>query len=219
VTHVLEVGPGPGVLTGPLSEKYAVQALEVDRRWEPVLAEVAPGAQVHWGDALGLTWADLMPSEPWAIVSNMPYQITGPLLERVEAARDRIAVAVLMMQREVAEKILAPASSAERGAVSVNLQAQFAIRKLVQVPAGAFVPPPKVDSTVLVLVPRTDPWPTEWRALVRQGFGMPRKTLVNNLGAWVAPMLADLGLSPTVRPHQVTEEQWRNLLSQRSPIN
>lgn len=106
---VLEIGPGPGILTGPLTETCAVSALEIDERMPALLADSAPEARILAGDALQIDLRAVLEglSEPRAIVSNLPYYITGPLLQRIAEVRDRIAFATLMMQREVANRILA----------------------------------------------------------------------------------------------------------------
>jgi 16S rRNA (adenine1518-N6/adenine1519-N6)-dimethyltransferase len=156
--------------------------------------------------------------EPRALVSNMPYYITGPLLARFSDVRDQLSSLVLMMQKEVGEKILAPPGERERGSLSVNIQAQFHVTRVVKVPAGAFMPPPRVDSVVLKLVPRLDEFPGGFTKVVKAGFMQPRKTLSNNLGstfrqdrATVMPVLEELGFKETVRAFELTESQWLEL--------
>ncbi|MES1228396.1 MAG: rRNA adenine dimethyltransferase family protein, partial [Armatimonadota bacterium] len=177
-------------------------------------AEAAPTAKLVHEDALRLDWpstlADL--AAPRAIVSNMPYNITGPLLERVCASRGMIAVAVLMMQKEVGEKILCQAGDSGRGALSVVMQRQFDVSRVCAAPSGAFSPPPKVDSVVLKFVPREGLREDEDQIakLVRRGFVQPRKKLSNNLGelGWA---VQEAGLDPNIRPHQLTESEWVRL--------
>lgn len=217
----LEVGPGPGILTQPLSARCSVVAVEYDPCMVRVLAESAPDAKVVAGDALRVDLSALlidMPT-PRALVSNMPYQITGPLLERFCALRDVTDVQVLMMQREVGEKILAPPGDRARGSVSVDLQACFEIVPIAKAPPGAFWPPPKVESMVLRLTPRRDThFPKTWRAVLRAGFAQPRKTLANNLAAGLrikrdqaVAWLDALDLRADVRPQVLTVDQWRSL--------
>jgi 16S rRNA (adenine1518-N6/adenine1519-N6)-dimethyltransferase len=217
---LLEIGPGPGVLTQPLSERAErMIALEVDSIAVRALAESAPRAEVRHQDALSsdlrAIFAEL-PS-PRALVSNMPYNLTGPLFGVFAAARGAYDRAVLMMQREVGEKAMARAGSPEYGGLSVFLQAQFAIRRVTTVPPGAFFPPPKVESVVL----RLDPLPASpneefFFALVREGFAQPRKTLANNLANRLARedlsrWLSDRGHKTTARPHELDLEDWRAL--------
>ncbi len=218
---VLEIGPGPGVLTSGLADgTRRVLAIEVDPRMAEVLAETSPNAEVLIADALQTDWGALLQDlpRPRAIVSNLPYYITGPLLQKTAEAAGHIELAVLMMQREVARRVLAGPGDSDRGSLSVHLQGRFQIRRVAEVPPGAFLPPPKVSSTVLKLVPREDPLDPRLEALVRLGFAQPRKTLANNLaaaGRWsradLENALAGAGLPPGARPHQLTEDQWLDL--------
>lgn len=217
---ILEVGPGPGVLTAPLSQDHPLIAYEVDPVAVSALAETAPQAVIRHEDVLTQDLASALANlpEPQAIVSNMPYNITGPLLDLFAEQRSKVVKMVLMMQLEVGAKILAPAGDRTRGAISVLLQAQFEIRRLARVPASCFYPPPKVESIVLELTPRSDEaqLPSE---IVRAAFKQPRKTLANNLTAfgWSRETAEDrirgCGLSPSIRPHQLSESDWTKLLS------
>jgi 16S rRNA (adenine1518-N6/adenine1519-N6)-dimethyltransferase len=225
IEGALEIGPGPGILTGALCRTVSqVTALEVDERMIAPLAEIAPQAQVQIGDALQRdlgTILDTLPA-PRAVVSNLPYYITGSLVGQIASARAHFDRAVLMMQKEVAMRILSPAGGSERGSLSVYLQFLFDIEKVVDAPANLFVPPPKVDSTVLLFRPRVisdDPEVQERILfLVRIGFAQRRKTLINNL---VAGRMADrdkaiawveaAGLKPTARPQELSEAEWRRL--------
>ena len=218
---VLEIGPGPGVLTAPLSEMAEKTiAVELDPTMPLLIAESAPRAQVVKEDALKADLIALLSElpTPRALVSNLPYYITGPLLARIADARTCLDVAVLMMQREVADRILATPGKRERGALSVALQSQFEITRIANVPASAFMPPPKVDSAVLRLLPREAALNDEALKLVRLGFAQPRKTLVNNLVAGLGiardeavARIEAIGLIETARPAELTEAQWRSL--------
>lgn len=211
VSGVLEIGPGLGVLTRPLAQHAQVLAVEVDRGLAERLAGELPEVRVHTGDALQFDWDEALAGlpEPRALVSNMPYNITGPLLGKALEVRQSIGHAVLMMQREVAERILAPAGDSARGALSVSVQSAFEVRRVVDAPPGAFEPPPKVASVVLRLVPRARTEPPGFRDVVRRGFSQPRKTLANNLGS--ARAVVEAGLPANVRAHQLTEEDWDRL--------
>ena len=214
----MEIGPGIGVITGPLSESSSVIAVELDRTLAEHLADKAPRAEILLADALGVDWVPLLASlpQPAGIVSNMPYNITGPLLEKVYGCADKIDRAVLMMQKEVAEKMVAKVGDSGRGALSVVFQDRFEIGIKCQVPPGAFSPPPKVESTVLVLRPRAAPVPGMYR-IAHAAFRQPRKTLANNLkglvdAAALAETLREFGLAPTLRPHQVPDAVWPRLV-------
>lgn len=214
-----EIGPGPGVLTSALAARLeSVLALEIDPSLSSALAESAPSARVVFGDALRSDLHSLLESlpEPRGLVSNLPYYITGPLLNRIATAREHFGKAVLMMQKEVAERVVAKPGDAARGSLSVYLQAVFDIRKVAVVPASAFVPPPKVDSMVLEFLPALGPVDSEeFFEFVREGFSQPRKTLANNLARFgKAEVFAALevgGLSKSVRPHELGLEDWREL--------
>lgn len=212
---VLEIGPGPGILTQALAAEHNVIALELDERMTIPLSESAPTAQIVFGDALTTDLRELMLQlkKPRAVVSNLPYYITGPLLERIAEVSDLWEVAVLMMQREVSRRIMAPVGDRDRGAVSVRMQAEFEIRRVVEVPPGAFIPPPKVESTVLALEPRGARMEPELVALVRAGFTQPRKTLSNNLAScgYDRELVVAAGLEPNIRPHQISLASWRRL--------
>jgi len=152
------------------------------------------------------------------LVSNMPYNITGPLLDRFTQVRETYEKAVLMMQAEVGNKILAQAGQREMGALSVVMQTYFEITRLTKVPAGAFFPPPKVESVVLVLRPRREVVEDDWYlSVVRAGFSQPRKTLANNLASlaggreFVQLAINKCDLTESVRPHQLNLDQWNEL--------
>ncbi len=214
-----EIGPGPGVLTSALASSLDnVLALEIDESLSGALAESAPSARVVFSDALKTDLPGLLSQlpEPRGLVSNLPYYITGPLLNRIASARECYGKAVLMMQKEVAERIVAKPGDGARGSISVYLQALFGIRSVAVVPASAFVPPPKVDSMVLEFVPVAGAADSEeFFDFVREGFSQPRKTLANNLArfgkAEVLVALEAEGLSKSQRPHELSLEQWRVL--------
>lgn len=222
---MLEIGPGPGVLTSRLSSTCArLVALEVDERMLPMLAESSPLAEVRREDALRADLSSILAElpEPRGLVSNLPYYITGPLLTRVAEARRSYSKAVMMMQKEVAERVVAEPKTSARGSLSVFLQSQFKISLVCNAPAGAFLPPPKVDSRVLEFVPREMPVPLaeekEFFRLIRQGFVQPRKTLVNNLVGGLhlsredaAAVVESAGLGPNARPQELSMEEWVEL--------
>lgn len=224
VEGILEIGPGPGAITGMLTEVASkVIALEVDTRFPQVLAESAPLAEVRLQDALEADLAAVLAElpEPRAVVSNMPYHITGPLLTAIAGVRAHYVKAVLMMQKEVGVRILAKPGDSNRGSLSVFLQTQFEIRKVVDAPPGAFLPPPKVQSIVLEFVPvSTGLEPGEesgYFKMVRAAFVQPRKTLANNLIAYgidrarAEVVIEKSDLKAMIRPHDLTLDQWRAL--------
>ncbi|AIE86865.1 16S rRNA (adenine(1518)-N(6)/adenine(1519)-N(6))-dimethyltransferase RsmA [Fimbriimonas ginsengisoli] len=225
---VCEIGPGPGVLTQPLSEQAErLIALELDPRMAVLLAESSPRAEVRQADALKIDLAALLDELPGprAIVSNMPYYITGPLLQRVADVRGHFDRAILMMQREVAQRVVAPPASGERGSLSVYLQTLFEIRPLAEAPSTVFLPPPKVDSSVLLFVPRQVDVSDFYFKLIRLGFAQPRKTLANNLAAGLKlsrgesiPILEELGMWEKTRAQELDEASWRALADRLAPL-
>ena len=215
LASVVEIGPGPATLTPGLVETVGtVVAVDVDSRVGPIVAEAAPAARFVCADVLQFDLAACVAGlpAPCGVVSNMPYNITGPLLERIDRLAGGISRAVLMMQAEVARKIMAPAGSSARGALSVLMQWDFDVVVVCQVPPGAFFPPPKVQSTVLRLEPRAERADDRAKAVVRAGFAHPRKALAGNLG-WprdhIVALLAARGHQPLVRAHQLTQEDWQ----------
>jgi 16S rRNA (adenine1518-N6/adenine1519-N6)-dimethyltransferase len=190
---VLEIGAGLGALTRPLLARAArVVAIERDRDLLPILrgalaADLESGrlelleadaVQVDWRAALGDGPA------PRVVAGNLPYQITGRLLETAAGLADDIDAAVFMVQLEVAARLVAPPDGEAYGALSVFAQAAFDVRRLLVARSGAFDPRPEVDSAVVVLTPHRPRRAREtdrFREAVRAAFGARRKTLRN---AW-----------------------------------
>lgn len=218
---ILEIGPGPGVITtrvAQIAEKAI--AIELDERMIEALGESAPGVDVRKEDALKTNLPSILQElpEPRGLVSNLPYYITGPLLTQIAEARNHYSVAVLMMQKEVADRVLAEPKTSARGSLSVYLQSQFTIEKVVSAPAGAFLPPPKVDSTVLEFRPLPTEFSKGYFKLVRLGFTQPRKTLINNLTAGYSipreaaqAWVIEAGLKELARPQELSLDEWASL--------
>lgn len=190
---VLEIGAGLGALTRPLCERAAhVIAIERDRDLVPILREelsqpLAEGRlSVIEADATELDWAKTLAPwpKPHAVAGNLPYLLTGMLIEQATHAASAIDRAVFMVQLEVAERLAARPGSASYGALSVFVQAAFDVRRIFTVRAGSFYPRPAVDSAVVLLVPHRPPRAEETKAFsaaVKAAFGARRKTLRN---AW-----------------------------------
>src|SRR6266545_3082258 len=222
---VLEVGPGPGVLTAQLAARArSVTAVEIDERLVAVLGEALGGhdnVRVVRADALQIDLFALCDRAPTRIVANLPYQITTPLLERFIGDDRRPPVVVVLVQEEVARRIVATSQAArERGFLSVFVQS-FAEAKIVRrVPPRAFRPAPRVTSAVVALRTRTRPVfaPLERRAFlgfVTDVFRHRRKQLRGALGheAGVAPdraeaALRECGIDPRRRAEELTLEEW-----------
>jgi 16S rRNA (adenine1518-N6/adenine1519-N6)-dimethyltransferase len=212
---VIEVGPGPGGLTRALLLEGAarVVAIEVDPRPLAALAELAAAADgrltVIEADALAVDLATLGPA-PRHVVANLPYNISTPLLVRWLQNADAIADMVLMFQKEVVDRLTAKPRTKDYGRLSVLAQHVCEVRRLFDVPASAFVPPPKVTSSVAHLTPR--PASQRLADLARlervtaAAFGQRRKMLRGSLaGLFPDPVatLEGLGLSPTARAEEL----------------
>jgi len=189
---VVEIGAGLGALTAPLlTRARKLVAIERDRDLVPALserfaAEVGTGQLViEEADAKSLDWFQhFEPDEPVQIAGNLPYQITGPLLERLCALAPRVEHVVVLVQLEVAARLVAKPDADDYGALSVFVQAQFVATREIVVRRGAFYPQPNVDSAVVSLVPHRPPLAEEtreFRELVQRGFQQRRKQLKN---AW-----------------------------------
>jgi 16S rRNA (adenine1518-N6/adenine1519-N6)-dimethyltransferase len=190
---IVEIGAGLGALTEPLLARAAkVVAIERDRDLCPILREAFAGAiaeaklELVEADAKTIDLETLLSSgpSPRILAGNLPYQLTGPLLERATALAANIDRAVFMVQAEVADRLTARAGSGEYGALTVFVSAAFDVVRALNVGRGAFHPRPQVDSTVIVLTPLRPPRAVEtdaFRQAVRAAFAQRRKTLRN---AW-----------------------------------
>lgn len=211
---VIEVGPGPGGLTRALIESGAdpVIAIEKDSRFaaflQPLVAWSSNRLHIIEADALHVDEAALLAGQRAAIVSNLPYNVGTPLLVKWLKAGPWRGPMTLMFQREVAERIVAGAGEDAYGRLAVIAQARCDARIVLNVPAGAFSPPPKVDSTVVRLTDKLDPY-THLGALERvtaAAFGQRRKMLRSALKALTPhpePILDAAGIDPTARAEDV----------------
>ena len=188
---MVEIGPGTGILTGELAPKLAhLHVVEIDRDLAAELAARFPEGQltVHRADALDFDFATL--PEPLRVVGNLPYNVSTPILFRVAAIAGRLRDAVFMLQKEVVERMVAAPDTEAYGRLSVMLQYRFAMALLFRVPPGAFTPPPKVDSAVVLMKPLAADRPRArdqelFAKIVMAAFSQRRKTLRNALRALV----------------------------------
>ncbi|MBE3556242.1 MAG: ribosomal RNA small subunit methyltransferase A [Firmicutes bacterium] len=201
-TDVLEIGPGVGTLTEALAGRaHHVRAIEIDERLLPALAETVgtlPNVEVIHGDVLALPAQQLFAGlQQPAVVGNLPYGITAPLLLRLVQWAPCFDHAVIMVQREVAERLVATPKRKAYGRLSVLIQLHMQVEWVLTVPKGAFYPAPQVASAVLVLYPQ-DPWrfgvdPQRIEWLAKVAFGQRRKMLRHNLAAAFAGTTETLG--------------------------
>ena len=228
---VLEIGPGIGPLTVQLAQRAGrVAAIELDRALLPILAETLagyPNAQVIPGDVMKLDLAALaaeqFPGMAVKACANLPYNITTPVITKLLEAGCFQSITV-MIQREVARRICAEPDSADRGAFSLFCQYHAQCELLFDVGPECFLPAPKVTSSVIRLIPRSQPPvdadPEALFRLVKAAFAQRRKTLLNALSAAYGSRLSkdelrqaisDCGLSETVRGERLSLDEFSNL--------
>jgi 16S rRNA (adenine1518-N6/adenine1519-N6)-dimethyltransferase len=234
--RVVEIGPGLGSLTLALAEVGArVTCVEKDRHLLPVLRSLVEphGVRIIEGDALDLDWATELAAgsggegaegsdgsgdgtAPWALVANLPYNVATPLVLEVLDHVPAVDRMLVMVQREVGERLAADPGSREYGIPSVKVAYHGTARVVGRVPAAVFVPRPRVESVLVRIerrpVPATGADPEELFALVREAFGQRRKMLRRSLGARVpAEAFAAAGVDPEDRPERLSVEDFGRL--------
>jgi len=229
--RVVEIGAGLGALSLALAETGArVTAVEVDHRLVPVLRERVESSGVHVveADAMTLDWGELLaePGSPagteptaWALVANLPYNVAVPVVLRALDEAPQIASMLVMVQREVAERLAATPHGKAYGAVSVKVAYHATARVVGRVPATVFVPRPRVESALVRIVRRpavaVDPLvvpPSRLFEIVRAGFGHRRKMLRRSLAGVVAPeAFVRAGIDPAARAEDLSVEEWGRL--------
>jgi len=231
---VLEVGPGRGIITSLLAPRTRrVIAIELDRVLAAQLRmkfALRPNVEIIEGDILAIDFSTLFgpkpgstrpgidfKPEPVRVVGNLPYYITSDILLRLFAHRQYFETIVIMLQREVAERIAAAPGTSDYGLLSATAQLYARVDNLFTLPPGAFSPPPKVHSTVvrLTLAPRIESLRVpeeEFINFLKLSFGQKRKTLWNNLKSQYAPdvlrsALEKTAVKPTVRAEALSLEK------------
>jgi len=229
----LEIGPGIGALTQHLAETAGkVVAVEIDQRLLPILAEVLgsyDNVQVVHGDVLKLDLAELL-RERFAglsgvsVVANLPYYVTTPILMKLLEEKLPLRNIVVMIQKEVAERMAAKPGGKDYGSLSVAVQYYCEPELVCTVPHTVFIPQPNVDSAVIRLAVREEP-PVAVRderlffRVVQASFAQRRKTIANNLTAFagkerreaLGPLLAACGIDPVRRGETLTLEEFARL--------
>jgi 16S rRNA (adenine1518-N6/adenine1519-N6)-dimethyltransferase len=219
---VLEIGPGPGGLTAALVTRVnRVVAIEKDSELIAPLRSRFPSVEVIEADALETDWHRLVDG-PFLLAGNIPYNITSPLLDKALTPPLPRTI-VFLVQKEVADRIIAPPGNSAYGALTVGVRTMARAERLFTVPAGAFQPRPKVDSAVLRLTPHERPLVEEsqredFRRMVVGLFGFRRKQLlrgVRELTAWdvtrAGESLRIAGVDPTLRPEALSPEDFLRL--------
>lgn len=226
---VLEIGPGLGSLTQRLAGAAGrVVAVELDRSLvsvlQRVLADLCPNVEIVHGDAAKIDLHRLLeerlePGRKAKVAANLPYYITTPLLMRLLEEGLPLERIVVMVQKEVADRMVASPGSKEYGALSVAVQYYTEAEIVTRVARGAFLPPPEVDSAVVRMVMRREPPVSAPReaffAVVRAAFGQRRKTLLNALAAGlgadkgvIARALEGAGVEPSRRGETLSLEEF-----------
>ncbi len=218
---VVEIGPGLGALTERLLRVAGkVIAIEADRELADYLrGRRLPRFTLITGDALHIDWTIDIPGK-YKIVANIPYSITSPLLRKIYHLEKKPERVVLLVQKEVAERLTAEAGDNSRGFLTLLTEANANVKILRHVKPGNFFPAPKVDSSVIILeLKETREEQIFWPA-VEAAFSHKRQTLVNGLKIMpisrniLNVILEDMKLSPMVRPAELTFEEWM-VLSKR----
>ncbi|MES1158259.1 MAG: 16S rRNA (adenine(1518)-N(6)/adenine(1519)-N(6))-dimethyltransferase RsmA [Terricaulis silvestris] len=219
---VIEVGPGPGGLTRALLEAGAdpLIVIEKDARFRPLLEPLAEwsSGRLHivQGDALAADEKALVDGAAAHIVSNLPYNVGTPLLVKWLKAGAWRGAMTLMFQKEVAQRIVAKPGDNAYGRLAVLAQARCEARLAFTVPARAFTPPPRIDSAVVTLVDRADPYPhlDALEQVSGAAFGQRRKMLRSALRALTPDaeaLLARAGIAPTARAEEIDQAGFRAL--------
>lgn len=217
---VLEIGPGLGILTRELAARVKrVVAIERDTRLAAALRESAPAnIDTIEADALEENFPDLAGDEEYHVVANLPYSIGTAIIQRLQESQPPPRTMTLMLQREVAERIVA--APPDMNLLAVAIQFYGLPKILFRIGTGAFVPPPNVQSAVIRIETHTEPGlpqneqPAFFR-VVRAGFAQPRKQLLNNLvhglgcsRAEIHAVLSQAEITPTIRPERLSVADW-----------
>ena len=218
--HVVEIGAGLGSLTLALAETGAsITAIEVDAGLAATLRTIVAGAanvDVIEADATTLDWSTVLEAhDRWTLVANLPYNVATPLVCDLLDQVPAIDSMLVMVQREVAERLAAAPGSKQYGAVSVKVAYWAEARVASTVPASVFVPRPNVESALVRIDRRPTPPgvdPAVLFPLVRQAFGQRRKMMRKSLRGTVdADQFANAEVSPEARPEQLDLDEWCRL--------
>jgi 16S rRNA (adenine1518-N6/adenine1519-N6)-dimethyltransferase len=225
-SRVIEIGAGLGSLTLALAETgAAVTAVEVDRGLVPVLRSVVEpvGVRVVEADALTVDWRALLGDDEWTLVANLPYNVATPLVADLLDDVPQITRMLVMVQREVGERLSAHVGDEGYGAVSVKVAYWARAEVVGRVPPTVFLPKPRVESALVRIVRREVPAvvdldPAWLFTVVRAGFGHRRKMLRGALaGVATAEQLEAAGIAPTARAEELDVDAWGRLAREAAP--
>ncbi|HUD20837.1 MAG TPA: 16S rRNA (adenine(1518)-N(6)/adenine(1519)-N(6))-dimethyltransferase RsmA [Candidatus Saccharimonadales bacterium] len=216
---VVEIGPGLGALTEELIKKAGrVIAIELDRDLAEYLRNRRlPQVTVVTGNSLDIDWTVTIGND-YKIVANIPYSITSPVLRKIFQLENRPSVAILLIQKEMAERIVAPAGSSERGFLTLLTEANAEVKIVGKVKPGSFHPMPKVDSAIIKVTPSERKMETILWPAVEAAFRHKRQTLVNALTKDLPLKRSELekflkknAWNPLIRPSELTFADWQTL--------
>jgi len=224
--QVLEIGAGLGSLTLALAETGAsVRALEIDRHLiAPLRSVVEPhGVTVHHANALEVDYAEILHGHPTVVVANLPYNVATPVVLHLLETQPLVTRMLVMVQKEVGERLAARAGDDAYGAASLRVQYFADARVVGKVPPSVFVPRPNVDSVLVAVLRRErvriDPNFVSEEALfavIRTAFGQRRKMLRRSLSGWASEGVFDrAGVDETRRPEELTLEEFASLAASR----
>jgi len=225
---VLEIGPGEGVLTEKLlSVAKKVICIELDERLYPILeAKFAQyeNFQLIKADVLTVDFLELL-TEKSVVVANIPYYITGPIIQKIIAAKERIKRAFLMVQKEVGERLTTKAGKSDRGVLTLSVELYGGCNYHFTVTKDKFTPPPKVDSAIIEIFFHVDNphlkkiSEKEFFTVVKQAFSQKRKKMINNLvgvlgvsKVQLEEIFKEMPLDENIRAEGLTIEQFVELI-------
>jgi 16S rRNA (adenine1518-N6/adenine1519-N6)-dimethyltransferase len=216
--HIIEIGPGQGVLTQHIVDHVKrIDLIEIDRDLVKYLNEhyQQPNLLIHQADILKFDLDTLFTTDKMArIIGNLPYNISTPILFKLCQHASKIQDMLFLLQKEVVMRMCALPNSKEYGRLSIMIQYFCKVKRVMDVPAGAFTPPPKVKSSTVSLIPHKNTPHTannfeHFEQLVRTAFCYRRKTIHNALKGFIdTSKLASLDINPSLRPENLSLEDY-----------
>ncbi len=207
---VIEIGPGLGDLTEKLLEKRRVLAFEIDKDLCEILKKKFPELNLKCGDVLDY-WQGSLADEKYDLIANLPYYVATKII--LNALKDKNAKNILVLiQKEVADKFSAKPGEKDYMSLAILAQSVANIKKLFDVPAAAFVPAPKVTSSVILFEKFKDSYDEDFAKFLKMAFNSPRKTLKKNLSAFNFEP-ERFGFDKNIRPHQIDGSDFFRLFS------
>lgn len=216
--HIVEIGPGQGALTAPLIAHYGhMHAIEIDRDLSQALTQrFGDQLTLHTQDVLTFDFASLSEQGPIRCVGNLPYNISTPILFHLFSKIEHLQDIHIMLQREVAQRMVAKPNNKIYGKLSVIVQSLCQTEPLFDIGPGAFQPAPKVHSSLIRLMPHAPALLdvetfTHLQHWVTQAFSQRRKTLRNTLKAVPAELLEQAGIDPSLRAENLAPDIYQAL--------